>query len=107
MILFSVGCQRDDASRQGADSLIEVADPLVGYFVGDFDGMVERRQIRALVPYSRTFFFLDGRGSQRGLSHAFMEAFEDHVNNTLGRGHLRVQVVYVPVTRDRLIPWLL
>ena len=27
---------------------------------GDFDGMVERHLIRALVPYSKTFYFLDG-----------------------------------------------
>ena len=27
---------------------------------GDFDGMAERHLIRALVPYSKTFYFLDG-----------------------------------------------
>ena len=26
---------------------------------GDFDGMVDRREIRALVDYSKTFYFLD------------------------------------------------
>lgn len=107
LTLLSAGCQRDDADRPDHDRLAEVAAPLLGNFVGDLDEMIERRQVRALVPYSRTFFFLDGRGSQRGLSHAFMEAFEEHLNEKLGRGHLRVQVVYVPVTRDRLIPWLL
>ena len=107
LVWLTVGCQRDDVPESAGDSLAEVAAPLVGNFVGDLDGMIERRQIRALVPYSRTFFFLDARGSQRGLSHAFMEAFEDHLNEKLNRGHLRVQVVYVPVTRDRLIPWLL
>lgn len=107
LMVLTAGCQRDDDRQQANDTLAEVAAPLVGNYVGDLDEMIERRQIRALVPYSRTFFFLDGRGSQRGLSHAFMEAFEDHLNNKLDRGHLRVQVVYVPVTRDRLIPWLL
>jgi hypothetical protein len=29
-------------------------------WTGDFDGMVERRKIRVLVPYSKTFYFLDG-----------------------------------------------
>ena len=105
--LVLVACQRDQADQRTDDSLVQVAEPLIGRHLGDLDGMIERRQIRALVPYSRTFFFLDERGSQRGLSHTFMEAFEDHINAELGRGHLRVQVVYVPVTRDRLIPWLL
>ena len=102
--LLLTGCGRDDAQP---DELADFAGPLVGTWHGDLDGMIERRPIRALVPYSRTFFFVDGRGSQRGLSHAFMEAFEDFLNERLELGHLRVSVVYVPVTRDRLIPWLL
>lgn len=94
-------------SRDAPDPLKEIADPLVGTSSGDLDGMLERRQVRALVPYSRTFYFLDERGSQRGLSYAFMEAFEDYLNQRFETGLLRVQVVYIPVTRDRLIPWLL
>jgi len=34
---------------------------------GDFDGMVRRNEIRALSPYSKTFYYLDG-AEQRGLS---------------------------------------
>jgi hypothetical protein len=33
---------------------------------GDFDGMVERHLIRALVPYSKTFYFLDQFGKRIG-----------------------------------------
>lgn len=97
----------DDAPGAARDALRDVAAPLVGSWHGDLDGMIERRQVRALVPYSRTFYFLDDHGSQRGLSHAFMEAFEDFLNARMEHGLLRVQVVYVPVTRDRLVPWLL
>ena len=104
VLLLAAGCSRDEPPP---DALIDVADPLVGVWQGDLDGMLERRQIRVLVPYSRTFFFIDETGSQRGLSHSFMEAFENFLNERLGSGHLRVRVVYVPVTRDRLIPWLL
>jgi membrane-bound lytic murein transglycosylase MltF len=101
-------CGPDPADRElGEDTLHEVAEPLLGSWTGDLDGMLERRQVRALVPYSRTFYFLDERGSQRGLSHSFMEAFEDFINARMETGLLRVQVVYVPVTRDRLVPWLL
>ncbi len=96
----------EPAGDEEVDRLIELADPLLGRWSGDLDGMVERRQVRVLVPYSRTFYFLDERGSQRGLSYEFMEAFEDFLNEQLGRGHQRVNVIYVPVTRDRLVPWL-
>jgi membrane-bound lytic murein transglycosylase MltF len=103
-----LACGPDPADREpGEDTLHEVAEPLLGSWSGDLDGMLERRQVRALVPYSRTFYFLDERGSQRGLSHAFMEAFEEFINARMETGLLRVQVVYVPVTRDRLVPWLL
>lgn len=89
-------------------------DPLAGSPIavtdrigGDLPAMIERRTIRALVPYSRTFYFLDGEGNQRGLSHEFMRAFEEQINEKLDSGLLKVSVVLVPVTRDRLIPWLL
>ncbi len=101
-LLMVVGCSRDEPA---VPQPVDIA-PLVEVWHGDLDGMIERRKVRALVPYSRTFFFLDEGGNQRGLSHSFMEAFEDHLNQHLGRGHMRVQVVYIPVTRDRLIPWL-
>ncbi|MGD8724539.1 MAG: hypothetical protein PVG00_11445, partial [Desulfobacterales bacterium] len=35
---------------------------------GDFDGMSKRHLIRALVPPSKTFYFLDG-ADQRGLTY--------------------------------------
>ncbi len=102
-ILVIVGCSRDEPSPPQPVDI----EPLVEVWHGDLDGMIERRKVRVLVPYSRTFFFLDEGGNQRGLSHSFMEAFENHLNQHLGRGHMRVQVVYIPVTRDRLIPWLI
>ena len=105
LLLTLAACTDRDPGLE--DELAQVADPMLGIWRGDLDGMIERRQIRVLVPYSRTFYFIDERGSQLGLSHTFMEAFEDHLNRELGSGHLRVSVVYVPVTRDRLIPWLL
>ena len=105
LAVLLTACGRDSDSE--ADQLAMVAEPLVGTWVGDLDDMIERREIRALVPYSRTFYFIDERGNQLGLSHSFMEAFENHLNRKLDSGHLRVRVIYVPVTRDRLIPWLL
>ena len=73
--------------------------------VDDFDGMVERRTLRALVVRSKTFFFFDG-AQQRGLSHDMLKAFERHINDKLGTGNLEISVVFLPVTRDQLLPAL-
>lgn len=96
-----------DPSVAGPDVLDGSGMTVTGRALGDLPAMIERRTIRALVPYSRTFYFLDREGNQRGLSHAFMQAFERQINDKLDSGLLKVSVVLVPVTRDRLIPWLL
>lgn len=95
-----------DPSGAGPDVLDGSAVSVIGRAGGDLPAMIERRTIRALVPYSRTFYFLDRDGNQRGLSHAFMRAFEERINEKLDSGLLKVSVVLVPVTRDQLIPWL-
>ena len=82
------------------------ANSFVDRWTGDLDGMVERGQIRALVPYSRTFYFLD-RGTQRGFTYELLKAFEERVSDDLGLGELDIEVVVIPVSRDRLIPGLL
>jgi membrane-bound lytic murein transglycosylase MltF len=86
---------------------VDGLSPAVSEWRGDLDGMLERRRLRVLVPYSRTFFFIDADGTQRGLSHAFMEAFADQLNTEFDTGALPLRVLFIPVTRDRLIPWLL
>jgi membrane-bound lytic murein transglycosylase MltF len=74
-------------------------------WVGDFDGMVERRKIRALVPYSKTFYFLDG-ATQRGISYEGMQIFGKWLNKELGTGHLKVRVIMIPTARDELFAGL-
>jgi membrane-bound lytic murein transglycosylase MltF len=76
-------------------------------WTGDLDALAERRAIRVLVPYSKTLYFVDLGGVQRGISYDFMHAFEDALNKKLGRGELRIHVVFIPVSRDHLIPMLL
>jgi membrane-bound lytic murein transglycosylase MltF len=74
--------------------------------LGDFDEMVQHRRIRALVTYSKTFYFLD-RGRQYGLSYETLKAFEKFVNKKLKTKTLKFHVVFIPVSRDELIPSLL
>lgn len=75
-------------------------------FTGDLDGMIKRRQIRVLVPYSKTFFFVD-RGDQRGMAHDIGRLFESDLNKKLKTKSVRVHVVFQPVARDAFIPALL
>jgi membrane-bound lytic murein transglycosylase MltF len=74
-------------------------------WTGDFDGMVERRKIRALVPYSKTFYFLDG-ATQRGITYEGIQIFEKWLNKEMGTGHLKVRVVIIPTLRDELFSGL-
>ena len=80
--------------------------PILEPFTGDFDAMVERRIIRALVVPSPTFYFLD-EASQRGIAYDALTEFEKQVNEQLGTGHLQVYLVILPVRRDQLIPLLI
>ena len=75
-------------------------------WTGDFDGIAERRLIRALVPYSKTFYFLDG-ADQRGLTYELLREFEKHINTRLKKKTLRIQLVVIPTKRDRLLPALI
>src|SRR5262245_56230860 len=83
----------------------DMLTPLEQRATGDLDQMIKKRRIRVLVVYSKTFYFVD-RGRQRGATHDLGRAFEDDLNRRLGTGHLRVNVIFLPVGRDELIPAL-
>ncbi|HUH95454.1 MAG TPA: transporter substrate-binding domain-containing protein, partial [Casimicrobiaceae bacterium] len=77
---------------------------LAGEWKGDFNGMLDRRAIRVLVPYSRTLYFND-KGRERGVTADFVRDFERYVNEKyreqLGRRPLTV--IIRPTTRDLLL----
>ncbi len=74
-------------------------------WTGDFDGMLERRSIRVLVPYSRSLYFND-KGRERGLSADAVRGFEQWINKKYKKqlGKRPITVVIFPTTRDRLLP---
>ena len=72
---------------------------------GDLDTLLERREIRVLVPYSRTLYFND-RGAQRGLTADTLSDFEVFVNRKYGRKGRPITVVVLPTTRDKLLSGL-
>ena len=72
---------------------------------GDFEGMVERRVIRAVVPYGGYQFYYD-EGVPSGAVYELLQRFESFVNKELERRHIRVYVVVIPVGRNELFPAL-
>jgi ABC-type amino acid transport substrate-binding protein len=74
---------------------------------GDLDSMIKRRIVRVLLPYNKTLYFLDEDGQQRGLMYDMMMAFEQELNKQSATKHLKIQFIFLPTPRDRLIPELL
>ncbi|NCF15984.1 MAG: transporter substrate-binding domain-containing protein [Gammaproteobacteria bacterium] len=136
MIPFHAGCSAaDDGEDQGAELAlgeerppetadIEASEPepepgptiedllperlniLATSAFGDLDAMEERRVIRVLVvPGGPQFFYF--RGKPRGMIAELLAMFQQELNAALGRRHAQVEIVPMPVSRDRLIPALL
>lgn len=103
--LFRVPPQAPESVTPQPPIAESAANRFVTRWTGDLDGMITRGRIRALVPYSRTFYFLDG-GTQRGLTYELLKAFEERINDDLGLGAVGIEIVVIPVSRDRLIPGL-
>ena len=80
-------------------------------WTGDLAGMIKRGRIRVLTVYSKTFYFAN-KGLQRGATYDFVRVFEEDLNKRLAKEkklthkHLKVQVVFIPVARDDLLPAL-
>ncbi|WP_419662931.1 MltF: predicted membrane-bound lytic murein transglycosylase F [Desulfosarcina variabilis str. Montpellier] len=86
---------------EATESLIKLKQK----WTGNFNDMIERRTIRALVPYSKTFYFLDG-ADQRGLTYEMLKQFENFLNKQINTKVLDIKVIIVPTQRDRLLPAL-
>lgn len=108
-IAFLLLCSAHAASSKDPppDALAVNLDDIQQPWVGDLPGMYDRRVIRVLTTYSKTFFFID-KGTQRGLTHDLFMVFERDLNkklmkqNKLTHRHLRVRILFVPVTREKL-----
>jgi membrane-bound lytic murein transglycosylase MltF len=90
-----------DKGRLGIP-LTEVMRP----WTGDLDGMAERRMIRVLTTFSKTQYFID-HGTPRGTAYDQGKLLEAALNKKLAAGHLTVNIQFVPLSRDELIPALL
>jgi membrane-bound lytic murein transglycosylase MltF len=94
------------ASAGNSPSALQKDIPvLMQPFLGDWDAIRPRGVLRALVVYSKTFYFVD-RGTQRGATYEMLKAFEQDINQKLHTKDIKFSVVCIPVARDQLIPWL-
>ena len=73
---------------------------------GDLDGMLQRRVIRVLTVYGLGRYFLDGP-HERGITYEMFKEYETSLNKQMNTGPLKVYVVFIPVSRDELLPGLM
>jgi membrane-bound lytic murein transglycosylase MltF len=80
----------------------EFSLPKLYNWKGDFDGMMERRAIRVLVPYSKTLFFLN-KGREYGVVAELMQELERWINKREHAGSQFFRIVLIPKKREDLI----
>jgi membrane-bound lytic murein transglycosylase MltF len=85
-----------DEFDEGIDDL-----QLKEQWVGDFDGIAERKVIRVLVVHNKMLYFLD-RGQHRGVNVDLFNAFEEFVNKKMKSGTVKIKVLFLPVQRNQL-----
>jgi membrane-bound lytic murein transglycosylase MltF len=104
--------QSDTPKKSSREALTIDPATLMEPWKGDLDGMIERRMIRVLVVPSKTSYFQD-RGRQFGTTYEAFRLMERDLNAALQREkklkhkNLAVRFIFIPVSRDRLLPALL
>ena len=71
----------------------------------DLPGLLEKRVVRLLVVYSKTFYFID-KGQQRGITYDFGMELEKALNASNQDKTRPIRVIFIPVARDQLLPAL-
>jgi len=76
--------------------------PALKAWTGDFDSMQKRRQIRILVPYSKTIYFID-KGEQFGTAFEFGREFDKWLNKGKKKQTEHIVVAFIPTSRGKLL----
>ena len=110
LVVLGLGLSVNAAHAQASNSALDRSDPFVRSltkpWTGDFDGMAKRRVIRVLTVYSKTLYFIEG-GAQRGIAYDSMKRFEEEINRRIKDKNHRIEVAFVPVSREELLPALI
>lgn len=107
----SVTSSKTETTPSLAEPEFNTADEILGLsekWTGDLDGMTKRGRIRALLPYNRSSYFIDGV-KRSGIAYEALNLFEQEFNEGLGKksgnpGY--VHLIFIPMTRDRILPSL-
>ncbi|WP_052281843.1 lytic transglycosylase F [Kluyvera genomosp. 1] len=106
-LLLALPAYAAPTKEETSDTLELNTENLMQPWKGDLPGMLDRRVIRVLTTYSKTFFFIN-KGQQRGATHDIFIAFERSLNTQLANDkklkqrHLKIRIIFVPVARDAL-----
>jgi len=93
---------RAEADRMPLDPDAPEARLLAQNWIGDLDGMLERRYLRVLVIPDKMNFFFDG-SQMRGITYEAMREFEAFLNKKFERAKAPVGLIFVPVRRDEIL----
>lgn len=94
-----------DALGSLDDLLPEEFSALTQAWMGDLDGMSQRHVMRVLVVGGGPqFFYFDGK--PRGIVAELLVELQEEINADLDRRYSQLEVVPMPVSRDRLVPAL-
>jgi len=74
-------------------------------WTGDYSVLAEKRVVRLLVVYSKTFYFVD-KGQQRGITYDMGMELEKFLNASNKDRTRPIRVMFIPVARDKLLPAL-
>jgi membrane-bound lytic murein transglycosylase MltF len=72
---------------------------------GDLDSMIARRYIRVLVPYSKTYYFVEGM-KRYGLAYELLNLFDKDLNRQLNFNPPKIRIIFIPVSREHILPLL-
>ena len=87
--------QETSAASEAALNRIEAA------FTGDLPQIIERRQLRVLVSYSLSNYFLD-LGTEHGFEYELLSKYDEDLNQ--GRPlSKKIVIVFIPVPLEKLL----
>ena len=72
---------------------------------GDLDSIIARGYVRVLVPYSKTYYYVEGM-KRYGLAFELVNLFEKELNTQLKYYPPKIRVIFIPVSRKNILPML-
>jgi len=107
LFLSSLYANEPIAKKENNNSDVLI-DAIVSKWTGDLDEMLKEGMIRVLVVPSKMMYHME-RGKQIGIFYELARAFEKSINTRYPskKKHVKLHVVFIPVSRDELIPSLI